>query len=89
MFPKVTKEKSETLGGRITGKELLFALPSMGNSKLTGNDGLTKEFYKTFWNELKVPLLTGDRKNLSCKTTHCIAKTSSNTLIEKKGRSKR
>ena len=48
-FPKLTKEKSKTDGG-ITGKELLVALQSMENNKSPGNDGLTKEFYITFWN---------------------------------------
>ena len=27
----------------------------MKNKKATGNDGLTKELYKTFWDELKTP----------------------------------
>ena len=38
-------------------KELLNALNSMTNNKSLGNDGLSKEFYETFWNELKDPLL--------------------------------
>ena len=25
----------------------------MQNNKTLGNDGLTKEFYETFWNEIK------------------------------------
>ena len=29
----------------------------MENNKSLGNDELTKEFYITFWNEVKVPLL--------------------------------
>ena len=56
-FPKLTKEKSKTLDVGITEKELLTALQSMENNKSPGNDGLTKEFYITFSNEVKVPLL--------------------------------
>ena len=44
-FPKLTKEKSKTLNGGMTEKELLIALQSMENNKSPGNDGLTKEFY--------------------------------------------
>ena len=28
----------------------------MPNNKSPGNDGLTKEFYETFWEEIKIPL---------------------------------
>ena len=37
----------------LTEDELLISLKSMQNNKTPGNDGLTKEFYKTFWNEIK------------------------------------
>ena len=66
-FPKFTKEKYETLDGRITEKELLIALQSMENNKSPGNDGLTKEFYITFWNEVKVPLLLAIEKSYLVK----------------------
>ena len=35
--------------------ELCNALKSMPNNKTPGNDGLSKEFYEAFWNELKDP----------------------------------
>ena len=51
LFSKLTKEKSETLDGVLTEKELLIALQSTENYKSPGNDGLTtKEFYIIFWN---------------------------------------
>ena len=38
-------------------KELRNTLKSMSNNKTAGKDGLRKEFYEAFWNELKNPLL--------------------------------
>ena len=29
----------------------------MKNNKTPGNDGITKDFYETFWDELKTPLM--------------------------------
>ena len=48
-FPKLTKEKSKTLDGRITENELFIALQSMENNKSPENNGLTKKFYITVW----------------------------------------
>ena len=36
-----------------TGKEIYDALKSMENNKTPGNDGLSKEFYEVFWNDVK------------------------------------
>ena len=30
----------------------------MPNNKSPGNDGLTKEFYEVFWDDLKTPLIS-------------------------------
>ena len=32
-------------------------MKGMKNNKTSGNDGLAKEFYETFWDELKTPLM--------------------------------
>ena len=37
----------------LTKKDLYKSLKSMRNYKSPGNDGLTKEFYKTFWDALR------------------------------------
>ena len=88
-FPKLTKGKSKTLGGGITEKELLIALQSMENNKSPGNDGLTKEFYITFWNEVKVPLILAIEKAYLVKQLGAWQKEAVIKLIEKKGRNKR
>ena len=53
-FSNVDRNSCE---GALTTEELFDALTSMGNDKSPGNDGLTKEFYVTFWNELKNPFI--------------------------------
>ena len=35
----------------------------MPNNKSPGNDGLTKEFYETFWEEIKTPLCNSIKKS--------------------------
>ena len=41
----------------LTEDVLLISLKSMQNNKTPGNDGLMKEFYETFWNEIKYVFL--------------------------------
>ena len=38
-------------------KLIYLTLESTKNSKTPGNDGLIKEFFKTFWDELKTSLV--------------------------------
>ena len=35
----------------------------MPKNKSPANDSLTKEFYETFWDELKIPLIASLRKS--------------------------
>ena len=53
-IPILTEEHSQTCEAPIS--EILNALKSMPNNKSPGNDGLTREFYETFWEEVKSPL---------------------------------
>ena len=55
-IPILTEEQSQICEGPITESELLNALKSMPNNKSSGNDGLKKEFYEIFWEEIKIPL---------------------------------
>ena len=64
-------------------------MKSMENDKSPGNDGLTKEFYVTFWNDIKATFISSlkqakERKELSISQMQAIIK-----LIEKKDRDKR
>ena len=55
-LPKLQEEQVIKCEGEITEYELLKSLKSIKNDKSPGNDGLTKEFYETFWEEIKTPL---------------------------------
>ena len=52
-IPNLSEDKSKLCEENLTEKDLYHFLKIKQNSKPPGNDGLTKEFYETFWNELK------------------------------------
>ena len=68
----------------LTEDELLITLKSMQNNKTPVNDGLTKEFYEAFWNEIKHVFLKSlkqakEKGQLSISQRQAVIK-----LIEKK-----
>ena len=40
----------------------------MKNNKTVGNDGLTKQFYESFWDELKILLMESVNRAFHTKT---------------------
>ena len=50
---KPSENQAKLCEENLTEKDLCNSLKSMQSSKSPGNDGLTKELYKTFWTELK------------------------------------
>ena len=57
-FPQLSTEQSLECEKNISEKELLEALKSMPNDKSLGNVGLIKEFFETFWSEIKKTFLS-------------------------------
>ena len=57
-IPKLSPEKAATCEGKLTVEECLQSLQSFKENKSPGNDGLTVEFYKTFWRILGELLLS-------------------------------
>ena len=49
----LTMEQSLSCEGNLTEKETFNSLVSLENNKSPGNDGLTKEFYWAFWDDIK------------------------------------
>ena len=52
-IPTLSEDKSKLWEEDLTEKHLYDSLKSMQNDKSPGTDGLTKQFYETFCNELK------------------------------------
>ena len=87
--PKLYYEDARICESDLNELELLKALKSMQSNKSPGHDGLTKEFYKTFWNQIKQPFMNSimearEEKKLSTSQRQAVIK-----LIEKKERDKR
>ena len=85
-IPKLNYEDARICEGDSNELELLKALKSMQKRKneSPGNDGLTKEFYETFWNKIKHPFMNSimegrEKKKLSTSKRQAVIK-----LIEKK-----
>ena len=85
-LPVINNDFFNLCENNLTEDELLFTLKSMQNNKIPGNDGLTKEFYETFWNEIKMKSLkhAKEKGQLSISQRQAVIK-----LIEKKDRDKR
>ena len=72
----------------ITDEELYAALSEMPDDRSPGNDGLSCEFYKLFWDEIKLPykeaIMQGrEKRELSTSQRQAIIR-----LIDKKDRDK-
>ena len=84
-IPILTEEQSRTCEGPITEFELLNALNRMSNNKSPGNDDLTKEFYETFWQEMKIPLCNSITKSYRNGELSTLQRQAVIKLIVKKG----
>ena len=76
----------ESCEGKITNVECLNVLKSFGSNKSPGNDGLTKEFYIMFWNELSDPLLESYNASFENGELTVSQRQAIITLLEKKGK---
>ena len=56
-IPKLNRCEKGMCDEEITENECYVSLSSFKNNKSPGNDGLTKEFYASFWEKISKPLL--------------------------------
>ena len=55
-IPKLSADQAILCDIKLTEKNLYDSMKSMENDKSPGNGGLTKEFYATFWDNIKATL---------------------------------
>ena len=70
-------------------QEMIIAMKSFSNNKSPGNDGLTKEFYETFWEELKQPFMNSLNQAKVSKKLVTSQRQAVMKLLEKKDKDKR
>ena len=83
-IPQLTEDQSKDCEFIFSEKDLLV-LKSMPNNKSPGNDGLTKEFYEVFWDDLKTPLTSSFKSAFVKEELSNSQKQALLKLIEKKG----
>lgn len=82
---KLNNTDRDFLERDLTINELTKAMQSMQSNKSPGLDGLPKEFYSTFWDQLKDPLLQVFKESFSSGTLPPSLRMGSISLLFKKG----
>lgn len=82
---KLDNTTRDLLEGDLTTAELTKAMQSMENNKTPGVDGLPKEFYATFWDQLKEPLLEVFKESFITGTLPPSLRKGSISLLFKRG----
>ena len=73
----------------LSEKELYISLMSIQNNKSPGNDGLKKEFFVTFWEDIKDVFLNSFRIAILKKELSTLQRQAVIKLIEKEDKDKR
>ena len=87
--PKLQEEQVIKCEGEITDSEFLNSLKLMKNDKSAVYDGLTKEFYETFWEKIKTPFSNSIRKSFLTEELRTSQRQVVIKTIEKKDQDKR
>ena len=88
-IPQLTEDQFKDCEFILSEKDLLLVVKSMPSNKSPSKDGLTKEFYEAFWEDLKTPLISScksafDKGELSNSQKQAVI-----NLIEKKDKDRR
>ena len=84
--PKLTENQKQFCDSKLTFQELFKCLESFSKNKSPGLDGITAEFYRVFWDQIKEKLfLVYEESFLKGILPECL-RTGVVTLLEKKGK---
>lgn len=84
--PLLSNEERQSLNEPITLKEMDIALHGLALNKSPGQDGLSVNFYQTFWSKLRDPLVAALEEGLRRGLLHDSARRGIITLIPKKNK---
>ena len=88
-LPSLTGEQKNICEGPLKEEELLKSLTNMENNKSPGNDGLTKEFYVTFWKDIKDSFIKSIKESKRVKMLTSSQRKAIIKLLEKGNKDKR
>ena len=88
-LPRLTDDECRLCEGGLTKRECWEALQTMGNNKSPGKDGLPKEFYVSFFNEIHSYLLQALNMSFREGQLSSSQRQAVIVLIEKKDKDKR
>ena len=88
-LPKLNITEINECDDELSEKELYISLMSMQNNKSPGNDAITKEFFVTFWEDIKDIFLNSCRTAKLKKELRTSQRQALIKLIEKKDKDKR
>jgi len=85
-IPRLSEFERDSCEEVVTIEECYESMSSCKVNKSPGNDGLTKEFYDTFWDKLSKPLLECFRFSFEAGTLSNSQRQAIITLIDKHGK---
>ena len=85
-LPKLSEEQQHMLSQEITLDELSNAVKMLKNGKTPGTDGLTTDFYKCFWNDIKQIVFDSLKEGYVNKILSAEQRRSVLQLLPKKGK---
>ena len=85
-IPKLSAEQKSTCDKDLTIDELFKTLKSFNKNKSPGLDGITAEFYISFWDQINNKLFAVHNESFTMGILPACLRTGVITLLEKKGK---